>query len=75
MDALESLPLESLQTMLAEAIAARHRLLTGPSSASAHNRTIAYQQQLRDADAYISRLNSAIQAKSGTSRRGPIYMV
>lgn len=75
MDALESLPLDRLESMLSEAIDSRHRLLTRPTSASSNQRSIAYQQQLRDADAYITRLNAALQIKKGAAPRGPIYLV
>lgn len=76
MDALETLPLESLQTMLAEAIQARHRLVTGPTSASSNDRSVSYQQRLADADAYINRLRDAVNAKTGVGggRHRPIYL-
>lgn len=77
MDALQSLSLDKLQSMLAEAIEARHKLLTRPTSASSHNRSITYAQQVRDADAYINRLQAAVQAKESGGRGlgGPIYLI
>lgn len=76
MDALESLSKDRLESMLAAAIEARHRLLTRPTSASSSTgRSATYAQRLADADAYISRLNAALSAKSGTApARGPIYV-
>jgi len=78
MDALETLTLESLQTMLAEAIQARHRLVTRPTSASSNDRSVTYQQRLSEADAYINRLRDAVNAKTGTGAGGgrhrPIYL-
>lgn len=76
MDPLRSLPLDRLQSMLAEAIEARHQLITGPTSASGDGRSIQYQQRLTDADAYIERLNQAVASKEnpGCATRGPIYL-
>ncbi len=76
MDALQSLSASKLQSMLAEAIDARHRLLTRPTSASSSTgRSAIYAQRLADADAYISRLNAAMAEKNGTApARGPIYL-
>lgn len=74
MDALETLPLETLQQMLAEAITARHRLVTKPTSASSNNRSFTYAQRVADADRYIVRLQSAVDAKSGRAVAGPIYL-
>lgn len=74
MDALESLTLDVLQTMMGEAIMARHNLLTQPTSASSSNRSMTYAQRMADADAYIARLQRAIDAKSGRMTAGPIYL-
>lgn len=76
MDPLRSLPLDRLQSMLAEAIEARHKLVTGPTSASGEGRSIQYQQRVVDADAYIEKLNQAIAAtqEPGRPARGPIYL-
>lgn len=74
MDALETLPLESLQQMLGEALAARHKLVTQPTSASSNNRSVTYAQRVADADRYINRLKSAVDAKSGGTVAGPIYL-
>jgi len=75
MDALETLPLETLQQMLAEAITARHRLVTQPASVSSNGRAMNFiGKNLADADRYISRLKTALDAKSGRYVAGPIYL-
>lgn len=76
MDPLHTLSLDRLNAMLAEAIEARHQLITGPTSASGDGRSIQYQQRLTDADAYIERLNQAVASKEnpGCATRGPIYL-
>lgn len=75
MDALETLPPETLQQMLAEAITARHRLVTQPTTASSNNRSITYAQRVADSDRYIARLKTAIDAKTGGAVAGPIYLM
>ena len=74
MDALDTLPLETLQQMLAEAITARHRLVTQPTTASSNNRSVTYAQRVADADRYINRLKAACAAKTGGVVAGPIYL-
>jgi hypothetical protein len=75
MDALDSLSHDVLQTMLAEAIMARHNLITQPSSVSSNNRSMnTFGKRLADADAYIARLKGALDRKRGAAAPGPIYV-
>lgn len=76
MDPLHTLSLDRLNAMLAEAIEARHKLVTGPTSASGEGRSIQYAQRVADADAYIEKLNQAVRSKESpqTATRGPIYL-
>ena len=76
MDALASLPLDTLQTRLAESLDALHRLNTGPSAASFGERQVQYQQRKSDLERYIARLQTVIEQKQGiSSARAPIYLV
>jgi hypothetical protein len=75
MDALESLTLDVLQAMMGEAIVARHNLVTQPASVSSGGRSMNhFGKNIAEVDAYIARLQRAIDAKSGRMTAGPIYL-
>lgn len=61
--ALQNLPLETLQRYLSEALDARHRLATEPTSFASADKRIQFEQSARDNERYISQLQNAIAAK------------
>jgi hypothetical protein len=77
MTVLVGIPLETLQTYLADALAARHALLTGKryASVSYASGSVTYSQaDLARLDAYIAELLQQIGLLMGTlPRRGPVY--
>lgn len=78
MSALESQTLQTLQDWLAEALASRQRIMTGPTSFASSDRRIAYEHKLSDLNRYINQLQAAIAAKqataSGCRPGGPIVI-
>lgn len=78
--ALATLPVETLQARLAEALDAQHALNIGRRVAMATTATgqrVQYaESQAGELRAYIAALQSAIAAKTaGRPVRGPIYLV
>lgn len=75
--ALVDLPIETLQTWLAEALQGRHDILAlkKPYQVSHAGQSRYYNHQaLAELDSYISKLQGAINAKTNSRPvRGPIY--
>lgn len=76
--ALQSLPIETLQTRLSEAMNALHELQIGNRVVSVVTTTGQRAQyseaQANDLRAYIATLQDAIRVKQGGAGRRPIYL-